>query len=326
MESTTIKKRVLSIQSHVVHGYVGNKSATFPLEVSLLSQWIRFVDSVFDQQVLGFEVDAINSVQFSNHTGYKVVKGQVLQEKELADLFEGLEKNNLLQHYSHLLTGYIGNASFLRQVSAIVKKLREINPDLIYVCDPVMGDDGTMYVPKELLPIYRDEIIPLADIITPNQYEVELLVEKPLKTDEDVWSAVKWFHETKGIKTVVISSSEIVKSSSTLKSYLSECNGNKYTLEIPKQGSQINISFTGTGDLFAALFLAHSYNNTNLGSALENTIASLQAVIKNTLSLMPKDILSGERTEIHSHDRELKLIQSKKELEEPKVVLRVQNI
>uniref|UniRef100_T1GRQ4 pyridoxal kinase n=1 Tax=Megaselia scalaris TaxID=36166 RepID=T1GRQ4_MEGSC len=125
MESSTIKRRVLSIQSHVVHGYVGNKSATFPLEV------------------LGFEVDAINSVQFSNHTGYKVVKGQVLQEKELADLFEGLEKNNLLQHYSHLLTGYIGNASFLRQVSAIVKKLREINPNLIYVCDPVMGDNGT---------------------------------------------------------------------------------------------------------------------------------------------------------------------------------------
>lgn len=271
-------------------------------------------------------MDAINSVQFSNHTGYKVVKGQVLQEKELADLFEGLEKNNLLQHYSHLLTGYIGNASFLHQVSAIVKKLREINPNLIYVCDPVMGDNGTMYVPKELLPIYRDEIIPLADIITPNQYEVELLVERPVKTDEDVWSAVKWFHETKGIKTVVLSSSEIAKSSSTLKSYLSESNGTKYTLEIPKQGCEINISFTGTGDLFAALFLAHSYNNPNLGSALENTIASLQAVIKRTISLMPKDILSGERTEIHSHDRELKLIQSKKDLEEPEVVLRVQNI
>lgn len=103
---------------------------------------------------MGFEVDAINSVQFSNHTGYKVVKGQVLQEKELGtylyckivsfsfnyicfvcflvDLFDGLESNELLKCYSHLLTGYIGNASFLRQVAQIVKKLRATEPNLIY--------------------------------------------------------------------------------------------------------------------------------------------------------------------------------------------------
>ncbi|XP_065362589.1 pyridoxal kinase [Calliphora vicina] len=297
------KRRVLSIQSHVVHGYVGNKSATFPL------------------QVLGFEVDAINSVQFSNHTGYKVVKGQVLQEKELDDLFQGLDSNDLLKCYSHLLTGYIGNASFLRQVAKIVTKLRATEPNLIYVCDPVMGDNGEMYVPKDLLPIYREEIIPLADIITPNQYEVELLTEMKITNEADIWNAVQWFHD-RGIDTVVISSSDLGKDGE-LRAFLSKRNGSRYALNIPKQGT--NISFTGTGDLFASLFLAHSHQTTNLGLALERTIASLQAVIKRTIDTMPAEVRDGRR-KVTSYERELKLIQSKQELENPQIVLHAEQI
>lgn len=79
---------------------------------------------------------------------------------------------------------------------------------LLAVCDPVMGDDGEMYVPKELLPIYRDEIVPLADIVTPNQFEVELLTERTVNTEQDAWDAIEWFHN-KGVKTVAISSSEL---------------------------------------------------------------------------------------------------------------------
>jgi pyridoxine kinase len=105
--------KVLSIQSHVVSGYVGNKSATFPL------------------QLLGFEVDAINSVQFCNHTGYKKVAGQILSEKDLDDLAGGLQQNGL-DFYSHLLTGYIGAESFLRRVCSLVKHLKSVNPNLIY--------------------------------------------------------------------------------------------------------------------------------------------------------------------------------------------------
>ncbi|XP_075159822.1 pyridoxal kinase [Haematobia irritans] len=300
-----IKRRVLSIQSHVVHGYVGNKSATFPL------------------QVLGFEVDAINSVQFSNHTGYDVVKGQVLQEKELADLFSGLESNGLLKCYSHLLTGYIGNASFLRQVAKIVTKLRATDPNLIYVCDPVMGDNGQMYVPKELLPIYRDEIIPLADILTPNQYEVELLTEKKISDEKGIWEAVKWFHD-RGIDTVVISSSDLGKPGQ-LRAFLSKKNGPRFALNIPKQGT--NVSFTGTGDLFASLFLAHSYQTpaSQLGDALERTIASLQAVISRTLESMSPDVIEGKR-KLTSFDCELKLVQSKEAIEKPTIKLHAEEI
>lgn len=85
-----------------------------------------------NSQLLNFDVDAINSVQLSNHTGYKTIKGQILSEADLADLFEGLTANNLHLTYSHLLTGYVGNDKFLREISRIIKHLRQSNPNVIY--------------------------------------------------------------------------------------------------------------------------------------------------------------------------------------------------
>ncbi|XP_053673048.1 pyridoxal kinase [Anopheles nili] len=305
----TISNRVLSIQSHVVHGHVGNKSAVFPL------------------QVLGIEVDQINSVQFSNHTGYaNGFKGQVLNEKELSDVYSGLVDNDLHKLYTHLLTGYVGNPTFLREIANIIKSLRSVNKKLIYVCDPVMGDDGVMYVPKELLPIYRDEIVPLADIITPNQYEVELLTGKPIKSEKDVWEAMQWFHE-KGVDTVAISSSEL-GTKDTLLAYVSSRASSKseqYRLAIPKQGNNI-IRFTGTGDLFASLFLAHSaLTNFNIAASLERSIATLQAVITKTLSCIPEQVLLG-KVPVTSQQRELKLIQSKADIEQPKITLKCEKV
>ncbi|KAK3543914.1 hypothetical protein QTP70_031165 [Hemibagrus guttatus] len=158
--------RVLSIQSHVVRGYVGNKSATFPL------------------QVLGFEVDSINSVQFSNHTGYKHWKGQVLTADELHVLYEGI-KLNKVNHYDYVLTGYSRDVSFLEMVVDIVQELKSANPKLVYVCDPVMGDNGSMYVPEALLPVYREKVVPVSDIITPNHFEAELLTGRKISTEKD---------------------------------------------------------------------------------------------------------------------------------------------
>lgn len=305
---STVTHRVLSIQSHVVHGYVGNKSAVFPL------------------QVLGFEVDNINSVQFSNHTGYKNgFKGQVLNEKELEDVFSGLVANDLHQQYTHLLTGYVGNPAFLREIANILKILRSVNPALIYVCDPVMGDDGEMYVPKELLPIYRDEIVPLADIVTPNQFEVELLTERTVNTEQDAWDAIEWFHN-KGVKTVAISSSELGGADSLLAlvSHKQGTNSQRCRMVIPKQGN--GIRFTGTGDLFASLFLAHStLSKFDMCATLERTIASLQAVITKTLTYIPEDIKAGKLA-VTSTQRELKIIQSKRDIEEPKVTCRCSKV
>ncbi|KAF4520683.1 hypothetical protein B566_EDAN006359 [Ephemera danica] len=291
-------KRVFSIQSHVVSGYVGNKSATFPL------------------QVLGFEVDAINSVQFSNHTGYGSWKGQVLNEDGLSDLTEGLIKNEL-DEYSHLLTGYVGSASFLLKIADLVSHLRQVNPSLVYVCDPVMGDNGKMYVPESLLPIYRDRIVPLADIITPNQYEAELLTGISITCVDDAWRAIQLLHE-KGPRTVVLSSTELGSEDSLLGLASSRTEGGNYTrvsIKIPK----FPANFTGTGDLFAALFLSWmSHSGGDLKTAIEKTVSTLQAVLKRTMDNANRLAAGGKHKKKHL---ELQLIQSKADIETPHITV-----
>uniref|UniRef100_A0A1B6D625 Pyridoxal kinase n=2 Tax=Clastoptera arizonana TaxID=38151 RepID=A0A1B6D625_9HEMI len=292
--------KVLSIQSHVVSGYVGNKSATFPL------------------QVLGFEVDPINSVQLSNHSGYGHYDGQTLDDKDLEVLLNGLKTNDLDKNYTHLLTGYCRSPTFLKHIATFVKYLRSVNPNIVYVCDPVMGDDGRMYVPETLLEIYRDTIIPLADIITPNQFEVELLTNKTVKNIDDAWAAINSFHDL-GCKTVALSSSQLGSKDHLLclASHVQDGKKNKASIKIPL----LNQTFTGTGDLFAALFLAWmTKSKNNLPLALENTVASLQAVLKNTIDAAKG--LPAKTNPVFA--RELKLIQSKADIENPKVLLKAE--
>ncbi|CAB0005032.1 unnamed protein product [Nesidiocoris tenuis] len=255
--------RVLSIQSHVVRGYVGNKSATFPL------------------QLLGFEVDAINSVQLSNHTGYKHIDGQILDEKDLDKLITSMRGNNLL-HYTHLLTGYIGSPAFLSKIAEVVKELKANNPNLLYVCDPVMGDDGKMYVPQSLLPIYQETILPLADVITPNQFEMELLLGQKVESIEDAWRAIEAFHG-KGCGTVLVSSSTLGAKDELIALSSKKIDGK--SVRVMASIPMLDAHFTGSGDLFSALTLAWLHKtggNTQL--SLDNVIYSLQAVLKRTLN------------------------------------------
>lgn len=284
--------RILSIQSHVVSGYVGNKSAVFPL------------------QLLGFEVDAINSVQLSNHTGYKVFKGQVLNDKDLEELINGLVENNL-NNYTHLITGYVGSASFLKKITEVIRTLKQKNPSLIYVCDPVMGDNGKMYVPEALKEIYRKEIIPLADIVVPNQFELELLSNAKINTMSELQNALKELHKI-GPKTVAVSSTEI---NDKLTAIVSTSKDNKLIkIDIPK----IPANFTGSGDLFAALFLAHTYLQDNMKTAIEKTINSLYSVLLKTheYSKACQDKESQLARKI-----ELRLIQNKNCIENPEICL-----
>lgn len=221
MASAPPVKRVLSIQSHVVSGYVGNKCAVFTL------------------QLLGFDVDPINAVHFSNHGSYPTVKGSRTTRQQLTELIEGLKANDLL-HYSHLLTGYIGSADFLLEIAEVVRELRAREAGTVYgalhcmhlpvwltlhacaacraccstkpssissrrvcaVCDPVLGDEGRLYVPEECVRVYRDTIVPLATVLTPNQYELELLTGHATASRADVFAACEQLHAA-GPSTVV---------------------------------------------------------------------------------------------------------------------------
>ena len=159
--------RCLSIQSHVVSGYVGNKSATFPL------------------QLHGINVSAVNSVQFACHTGYKhKPKGHVLNGDDLMQLMAGLEENGLAA-FDFLLTGYIGNADFLHKVLDVLKSLKANSANVAYHCDPVLGDHGKLYVPEALVDEYKRNVVPVADVLTPNEFEAELLSDVTIKDLQD---------------------------------------------------------------------------------------------------------------------------------------------
>lgn len=188
-----------------------------------------------------------------------------------------------------------------------------------------MGDAGKMYVPESLLPIYRDEIIPLADIATPNQYEVELLTGKKMTNEAGAWAGMQWFHD-QGVKMVALSSSEI-GGTSVLLAFLSckrpDGSLEKYKMTIPKQGA---VHLTGTGDLFAALLLAHTTKlPDDLGRAFELTIAAVQSVIEVTLSSMSSEMQEG-LVKVSAQQRELKIIQSKKHIEGPVIKLRAMKV
>lgn len=290
--------RLLSIQSHVVSGYVGNKSATFPL------------------QLLGFEVDAINSVQFSNHTGYpQGFRGQVLNDQQLGELMAGLEANQV-NRYTHILTGYIGSHSFLIKLAEVVKQLKTINPGLKYVCDPVMGDTGPgLYVPKELLPVYQEVILPLADVCIPNQFEAELLTGKSIKSEKDALDVMDLLHR-RGVATVVLSSTELGSPSHLVG--LASCRRDGRHTVVQVRIPRLAASFVGTGDLFSALLTAWLHRTAdNLQLAVEKTLGTMQAVLTRTLAhAQSAAALSGDPTPTPAQ-MELKLIQSKADIEIP---------
>uniref|UniRef100_A0A8I3P3Y0 Pyridoxal kinase n=1 Tax=Canis lupus familiaris TaxID=9615 RepID=A0A8I3P3Y0_CANLF len=284
--------RVLSIQSHVVRGYVGNRAATFPL------------------QVLGFEIDALNSVQFSNHTGYAHWKGQVLNSDELHELYEGLKLNNV-NKYDYVLTGYTRDKSFLASVVDIVRELKQQNSKL--------------YVPEDLLPVYKEKVVPVADIITPNQFEAELLSGRKIHSEEEALVVMDVLHAM-GPDTVVITSSDLPSSRGS--DYLIALgsqrtrnpDGSVVTERIRMEMHKVDAVFVGTGDLFAAMLLAWTHKHpNNLKVACEKTVSAMHHVLQRTIKCAKAQAAGGLKPS--PAQLELRIVQSKKDIENPEIVV-----
>ncbi|KAG5454560.1 Pyridoxal kinase [Clonorchis sinensis] len=328
-----MSSRVLSIQSHVVHGYVGNRSSVFPL------------------QLLGIEVDYINSVQFSNHTGYSCVKGQVMDACDLKELYAGLKANGL-HTYTHVLTGYVGCASFLEAVGDLIRDLKAENPQLKYYCDPVLGDSGELYVSPDLVPVYKEKILPLADVILPNQFEAELLTGCPITDEASALECIRPFHSKYHIPTVVLTSSNIRYSSNAypdakdrMLGYASRCissephRGDLNSMRPSDSESIVNgcdtyeqlrlvipvldCEFRGTGDLFSALTLARiecglkSQLKSSFANTFELVLRSMQAVLRRTLDESKSQKGATRPDSPNWASRELKLVQSIDDIRNP---------
>ena len=179
---------LLSIQSSVAFGHVGNSAAIFPL------------------QRLGFEAWAVNTVHFSNHTGYGEWRGPLLSPDELRAVIQGVEERGALERVAAVLSGYQGAEDVGAVVLETVARVKALNPSAVYCCDPVMGDVGRgMFVRPGIPEMMRDHVVPAADVITPNHFELDFLSGRETRTVADVLDAVDGVR-SKGPATVLVTS------------------------------------------------------------------------------------------------------------------------
>jgi pyridoxine kinase len=262
---------ILSIQSHVVYGHAGNSAAVFPL------------------QRLGHEVWAINTVEFSNHTGYGAWKGQVLDTKLAVDLVQGIEDRGILGQAEAVLSGYMGDAEVGKSVMEAARRVRAANPNAIYCCDPVMGDVGRgFYVKPGILEVFKNEVIKLADIITPNQFELEALTGIDTSNAESAHRAVGEIHSV-GPKIVLVTSFREKNEKAPHIDMLVSNGQEMYrscTPEFP-----FPIGMAGSGDLTTAIFLSHYLETRDIKLTLERTTASIFGIMKATFEANSKELL-----------------------------------
>ncbi|KPI90400.1 putative Pyridoxal kinase [Leptomonas seymouri] len=290
-------KNILSIQSHVTHGYVGNKAATFPL------------------QLHGFDVDGVNTVSLSNHSGYPVIRGHRMDLEEFNTILEGLRANGFLSGYSYILTGYINNADVVRHVASTVAEVRELRKksgaEVVFYCDPVLGDEGKLYCKEEVVEAYR-ELVAHADVATPNYYEASILSGVPVTDLPSAIEAADWFH-TQGTATVIIKSFTLKEDPKHLR-YLLSCHDKssnvtkRYTGTVPYHDGR----YTGTGDVFAASLIAFSHVDP-IDLAVGKAMGVLQDLIVATIN-------RGGSGEASLNSRELRVIDHPQCLLQPTAV------
>ena len=266
--------KILSIQSSVAYGHVGNSAAVFPL------------------QRLGHEVWPVNTVHFSNHTGYGDWRGPLLAPDDVAAVIDGIDDRGVLGQADAVLSGYQGDPAVGAVVLDAVARVKAANPDAVYCCDPVMGDVGRgMFVRPGIPEFMRDQVVPAADVITPNHFELDFLSGRTTRTLDEVLDAVDVVRAT-GPRDVLVTS--VVTGSRQASP--SEESGTIEVLAVSDAGAWIvstpllPITPNGCGDLTAALYLAHLRTSGSPAVALSATASSVFTVLETTLAAGTREI------------------------------------
>jgi pyridoxine kinase len=251
---------VLSVQSRVAYGHVGNAAAVFPL------------------QCLGIEAWALDTVAFSNHTGHGRWRGDVVAAETVATLFEGIADLGVLTSIDAVLSGYIGAAETGAVLLDIVARVKEANPSARFCCDPVIGDTDTgSYVRDGVAEFFRDAALGLADIVTPNRFELEFLTGDTIGSLSDAADAATKLR-ARGPGIVLVTSLDAMPDRLTM---LALGPGGAWVVETPRLPAMLN----GCGDVTAALFLGRLLCGESLADALAHTAASMFAIFKTTVEL-----------------------------------------
>jgi pyridoxine kinase len=259
---------ILSMQSSVAFGHVGNSAAVFPL------------------QRLGIEAWAVNTVHFSNHTGYGEWRGPLLSAEDLRAVVRGVEERGVLTRLAAVLSGYQGGADVGEVVLELVARTKELNPAALYCCDPVMGDVGRgMFVRPGIPELMRDRVVPAADVITPNHFELDFLAGRATRTTSELLAAVDDVRRT-GPGTVLVTSvltEETPEGSVDLLAVSDEGAWRTRTPLLP-------IAPNGGGDVTAALFLAHLLRSGSAATALERVTSSVFGLLEATLAAGTREL------------------------------------
>lgn len=276
---------VLSIQSSVAFGHVGNDAARLPL------------------QMLGHEIWAIDTVKFSNHPGHGGFKGRVTPAAEVRDLLEGLNGLGLFRRTHAVISGYLGEPDTGAVIADVVTAIKGVNPDAFYLCDPVMGDvdggaaGGRVFVRPGVPEQLRERLVPLADVVTPNRFELELLTGLPAGSLDGAIAAAASLR-ARGPRLVVVTSFDGDDTPADTIDTLALTDRTCWRVRSPR----LERRFDGAGDCFAALFLGHYLNSRAPDQALSAAISSLQPILAAT-----------------GDDRDLALVQARAALLDPPV-------
>ena len=261
---------ILSIQSHVAYGHVGNASAVFPM------------------QRLGVEVWPIHTVQFSNHTGYGAWTGRVFDGPMIEELVEGIAARGVLPRCDGVLSGYMGSADIGNAILSTVGKVRAVNPRALYCCDPVIGDVGRgVFVRAGIPEFMREGAVPAADIVTPNHFELDFLAGFATETLAEVKRAVAAVQEL-GPRVVLVTSLNTRETPADAVDLLAGEGGAFWRVRTPR----LPLSVNGAGDAIAALFFVHYARSRSAATALANAAASTFGLMKRTAEAGSREILT----------------------------------
>jgi pyridoxine kinase len=281
--------KVLSIQSAVAYGHVGNSAAVFPL------------------QRIGVEVLPVYTVNFSNHTGYGAWRGPLIAPDDVRAVIQGVEDRGVFPQVDVVLSGYQGSPGIGDVIIDAVARVKAANPSAVYSCDPVMGNAKSgCFVAPEIPVLLRERVVPVADIITPNQFELGFLTETTPDTIESTLASVG-AARAMGPRTVLVTSVERPDREPDTIEMMVVDDAGAWIVQTPLLPMKAN----GSGDVTAALFTAHYTQTGDAGLALARTASSVFDLLQRTLD-------SGER--------ELQLIESQEAYANPRMQFEVRRI
>ncbi|MBP3978477.1 pyridoxal kinase PdxY [Microbacterium sp. BLY] len=273
--------KILSIQSAVSYGHVGNSAAVFPL------------------QRIGVEVLPVYTVTFSNHTGYGAWRGPLIDPNDVGEVITGIEERGVFGSIDAVLSGYQGSEGIGDVIIDAVARVKAANPDAVYACDPVMGNAKSGCFVAPAIPILlRERVVPAADIITPNQFELGFLTETEPDTLESTLASVD-LARAMGPRTVLVTSVERPDREEGTIEMLAVDDAGAWLVHTPHLPMKAN----GSGDVTAALFTAHYVATGSAQTALERTASSVYDLLQATLDSGERELQLIEAQEFYAHPR-----------------------